>query len=1583
MPGESDRTRKGILQPGSSFGRYKVHRFLGRGGMGEVYEVEHQLDGTHYAMKVLSSEIRQTPENIRRFEREAQVMARLRHPNVVSVDYFDETDGKYWFRMELAPGIEEGVVTLGDLAAKNGGRIGQGLLVGLFEQILDGLSCAHKAGVIHRDLKPGNILLVLSDKTAGSIVPKISDFGLVRLVGQDWLLKKTLLSAQQSQKEGGTDETKDSQGLSTQSLVGTYAYMSPEQKQRKEIDERSDIYAVGLMIYRLLTGYTNPGEKIRNKDSTLHAFWQRIIDQSVREDPEDRFSDVAAMLEQIQRGHRVLASLDGKASLKKCSVELQAKRYYTANRYLDEAVMIFPNDPEVLEFQTFMREQLSTLHDLKSKTQDLRRQKKYNEALAAAEQFRTVCIEDENINKFIDECPQLIAREQLGQLIEEASRLLEAGKYEAAHQAAQKALSLDHENSEAQRIDDQALALLKKIQIQHTREQVHKALQKTYSLLKQKRYAQALDALNHSPCSDSNHPKVVALRNACEAGLKTIRQYWERAEKAKASSDTQGAMALLNEVLDSVAPEDPGTLERLNQIRSEAKELSAAETDMDQAWKNKCYKVCREAVERILTIQPEHTKAQQIKRACVEKIQAIRSYVDKAEDYYRNQQYDEAIAAFEQTKEYYYLGKRRAKGDAEIETQHSVYSPEYKEILDRIAAARQAKTSMEQALQRAKDRLEAGDLVETRLSLDEYFELQTDGSEGLILQQRLESLHGREMRGRWIRRSVASLAVVILIGIGLAYGMASLMLTHRMQKELERSRSGLTFANLKETQKQAAIQLAILQQSRLIPLFSVKARWKDWQESLQRSEPAWEDYARGAYQEGQRKFENTPRTEFSSWIQSAFDTFVQDANELCADVNDHLAKGEYSDCISDCNAYLLDYPQHRSVSTLLQKANRARELQRCVYDTNDLQNLSDHIGSLIEISPRHHHRQTLETHCIQKVKSHYDFLDQPLPTNVDAIVKQHGLCNHALKVLTLFKQCHGYHALYETITDRRKELEDLVEEGKVLAKAKRLVDEGYWGTAEQILDTLNTNQDEVARLKNIVAEKIARLNDLVNKTNGQIEKDYWFDAETKISEVWIVWKRDDHCDSLQQAKELEAHINDVVQTEREVIRVFLERFDQNSHDQIERFLQDRIENNPDLVEVYAKWFVRLNRDAQDAVEKGLIDTALNLLSRVLNNEETIRRANDERLKESLHNLRKTKATTDKIDQRRDKALAQTDTARTSQSNMQYPEALWNLHVALEIDPECDSARNLQIQLQTRERSGTQFGRYAKSLYDDKCYFTAQRYATLAAKEFPGDLRVMALSHDLDATIEEARRAARNVLNRRTSVREFYDTYADFDEFPSDVDKRIRKAILRDLKERVADSSQEKRKGIIIRSRREILQNEAEYQALDRSEEWIPPFPENISNPDWCQIHFYTPPGNMHITLYIEGHGFKVPERTFVRCQDDVRIRVSESSNPNCCRTQGLSLKSWKAHRIRLKPACLSVKKAHVQVVRKGWLFKEYDLDAMTGQIMKEYQIDKATAKNSLQATLDQLKDRGNITTLHVPLIGCWEDEQFMECNIEE
>ncbi len=1586
VSGGSEPSWKGILEPGSFFGRYKVCRFLGRGGMGEVYEVEHELDGTHYAMKVLSSEIPQTPENIRRFEREAQVMARLQHPNVISVDYFDETDGKYWFRMELVQGIEDGVVTLGDLAAKNGGRIGQGLLVCLFEHILDGLSCAHQRGVIHRDLKPSNILLAHSDEIAGGIIPKISDFGLVRLVGQDWLLKKTLISAQQSLGDGEIEGTKGSQGLSTQSLVGTYAYMSPEQKQRTQIDERSDIYAVGLMIYRLLTGYTNPGERVRNKDSTLHAFWQRIIDQSVREDPKDRFASAAAMLVEVQSGRRVLASLDGKVSLQKCRAEFQAKRHYTANRYLDEAAMIFPDDPEVLGFRALMREQLGILHGLRSKMQDLRRKKEYEGALRVSEQFHDICVEDDDINKFISEFPQLITREQSKQLSEEASRLLEAKEFEAAGHTARKALSLDPDNRQAERIHDQALTMLKKMQIQQTREQVSKGLHQVYSLLKQKRYAEAMATLKHTPCSDSNHPKVIALRNACQAGLHKIRQYWKRAEEARASSDYQQAMSLLNEVLQSIAPEDPDTIERLNQLKREVDELSTAFTEMDHAWKNKSFKECLNAAQRILAIQPEHAKAQQYKLACLDKIKAIQMYVEKAEEYYQKQQYDEAIDTYKQTKKHYHLGKRSAKDDAEIESLHNVYSAEYKEILDRVATIHKAKTSMEQALQRAKESLEAGDLIETRLALNEYFELQANGKEGLLLQQKLESLHRRARMIRWMRRGVACLAAALIVGIGLAYGTASLVRTYRMQKELEGSHSALAFANLKRTQEHAGEQLATLQNFRLAPLFAVGERWKKWKEGLDSSERAWEYYACGEYEDGKRELENVPPSEFRPRIQRAFEVFEQYANTSCADANNQLVEGAYDDCIKGCDVFLLAYPQHKPVLDLLAKAKGAEELERRVYDPNiDLASLSEHIRDLMQISPHHRERQKLEEQCIQRVESKYDFLSKLLPTGVNAIRTQRDLCDRALPDIDLFKQCHGYEDLYKKLTNRKKDLEALLanigENENLrdrLAEANSWIEQRCWGKAKGVLDTLDPTRKEVAQPKGVVAENMMQLEDLVKRAEEQVERESWFDAQETLNQVWSLWSKDDTWDLLKKANQLQTKINEFVQEENAEIRTFVEAMDQKDHTQIEEFVLDRVGRNYGLTPIYTKWFSRLDRDAQDALAQAKVNTALNLLSRVLNNERIISDANGESLGRLLQNLR---ADQKLAERSLNRAMELTDNARGLQSGGQCPQALWDLHWALEMNCECDDARKSQTRLQSLERIATQFWQDAKLLYDANCYFAAWKKVTPAV-DFPGDLRVIALSRDLEDKMNEARQAATDVLSRKISVKEFYDRYVDYGEFPSDVDRRVKKEILRDLRDRIADRSQEERRRIIIEARRSVLQDEAEYQGFvtkyGSGTTPAPLFPVNIPNANWCQIKFYPPPQGADVTIQIDGHGLKALNRAFVRCEDEVYIQVSKSTDRNCSRSKALALDPWKVYQIRVKSSWSSVKIAEVQVVKKGWmLFKELDLDAMAEQIT-EYQIDKARARKSLQLVLDQMRDEKDITALQVPVIGWWQEEQFVE-----
>jgi formylglycine-generating enzyme required for sulfatase activity/tRNA A-37 threonylcarbamoyl transferase component Bud32 len=307
------------LKVGDLFGQYRVIRVLGAGGMGEVYEVEHKVLRRRYAIKLLPEALDWKGVSIERFEREAQVMANLDHPNILKVDEFGEVDGRYWLRMELAEGIEcsvfgfqysggEKAVSLQDLAEAGGGKVPQEVLLPVLRQILEGLQYAHSHGAIHRDLKPSNILLSSTNPSSpntenrppNTIQAKIADFGLVRLVGEDWVRSQAQLSVQRSMSMGDQKTVgvkAESEGTSTRALLGTYEYMSPEQKRGEEADERSDLYAVGLLAYRLLTGRQLPTRMPSRLG--FSAAWDDLIEDAVEEEVNERTGSCSAMLRQL------------------------------------------------------------------------------------------------------------------------------------------------------------------------------------------------------------------------------------------------------------------------------------------------------------------------------------------------------------------------------------------------------------------------------------------------------------------------------------------------------------------------------------------------------------------------------------------------------------------------------------------------------------------------------------------------------------------------------------------------------------------------------------------------------------------------------------------------------------------------------------------------------------------------------------------------------------------------------------------------------------------------------------------------------------------------------------------------------------------------------------------------------------------------------------------------------------------------------------------------------------------------------------------------------------------------------------
>jgi serine/threonine protein kinase/tetratricopeptide (TPR) repeat protein len=204
-------------------GQYRIMQLLGEGGMGKVYLAEDCALRRLVAVKVLSDEIASQPDKSRRFLREARAMAALEHPHIIRIHAFGEEAGKPYFAMQYVEGedLAERIHRKERLEIEEALRI--------VDQIADALEAAWSKALIHRDLKPGNILLDANDQVI------VADFGLAKTFGKGEGKKETTLTE-------------------TGNLVGTPAYMSPEQARSEKLDFRSDIYSLGIILYEMLCG---------------------------------------------------------------------------------------------------------------------------------------------------------------------------------------------------------------------------------------------------------------------------------------------------------------------------------------------------------------------------------------------------------------------------------------------------------------------------------------------------------------------------------------------------------------------------------------------------------------------------------------------------------------------------------------------------------------------------------------------------------------------------------------------------------------------------------------------------------------------------------------------------------------------------------------------------------------------------------------------------------------------------------------------------------------------------------------------------------------------------------------------------------------------------------------------------------------------------------------------------------------------------------------------------------------------------------------------------------------------------------
>lgn len=213
---------------GTTLSHYEIVETLGSGGMGDVYVAEDTELGRKVALKVLPAEMAESEERRARFKREARAIAALNHPNIVTVHSVEEADGVHFMTMELVRGKR-----LSELQPRNGFALSQFLDLAI--PLADAIAAAHDEGITHRDLKPDNVML----GDDGRI--KVLDFGLAKpKAGLALEASDSALPTENMTEEGR--------------ILGTVAYMSPEQAEGKAVDERSDIFSLGVVFYEMVTG---------------------------------------------------------------------------------------------------------------------------------------------------------------------------------------------------------------------------------------------------------------------------------------------------------------------------------------------------------------------------------------------------------------------------------------------------------------------------------------------------------------------------------------------------------------------------------------------------------------------------------------------------------------------------------------------------------------------------------------------------------------------------------------------------------------------------------------------------------------------------------------------------------------------------------------------------------------------------------------------------------------------------------------------------------------------------------------------------------------------------------------------------------------------------------------------------------------------------------------------------------------------------------------------------------------------------------------------------------------------------------
>ncbi|MBV9622548.1 MAG: protein kinase [Acidobacteria bacterium] len=491
-------------------GKYEVIEIIGRGGMGLVYRAyDRQLD-RKVAIKTITEGFVEDQEMLARFYREATKTAALMHPNIVIVYDVGEQEGFPYIVMEYLPGepLDKLIRAQQPLPLEVKLRI--------LEQVCNALGYAHHNEVIHRDVKPGNVIVHIRERS--------------RTQGQDDVVAKLL-------DFGIASTCVDGQLTGTGRVIGTLPYMAPERLRCRAFDGRSDIFSAGILLFQVLTGslpfsgddYGVMQQLLNEKHPLLGDFihdyppaLDAILDKALAKDPSDRFASAEEMAEELSALRSELKRGQLAELFRQAQELVHNQQLAEARDGLQQILKIDSQYARARELLAYVQQSLAKqqraeqLRQLRSQAEELIKQKRFADAITGLQETLRLDPSNAELSQMLQSAQEKKrVREQLDNYLRQADRAREKGDLKNAHLVMAKALEIDQDDSRVRAV---FAALTRQVEELERQVKVKRLVESARAEIDAHRFTAALDILNEAERIDPSNPSIIALLRTASLG---------------------------------------------------------------------------------------------------------------------------------------------------------------------------------------------------------------------------------------------------------------------------------------------------------------------------------------------------------------------------------------------------------------------------------------------------------------------------------------------------------------------------------------------------------------------------------------------------------------------------------------------------------------------------------------------------------------------------------------------------------------------------------------------------------------------------------------------------------------------------------------------------------------------------------------------------------------------------------------------------------------------------------------------------------------------------------------------------------